>query len=214
MDKNTFIDKRTELVAEKVIKSLEKRHMKGYYAKDKEEALKIALSLIPEGSLVGWGGSFSIEEIGLKDAVKAGPYRYIDRDTAKNMEERMEMMRDCLTSDVFLMGTNAISEDGQLVNIDGGGNRVAALCFGPKSVIVIAGINKLTKTLEDAISRARNYASPVNAMRFDSETGCHKNGSCVDCTMDGCICGQIVVTRNILHKDRIKVILVNEELGF
>lgn len=207
------IETRNNLVAEKVIKNLKRRNMDGYYAKNFDEALEIAVSLIPEGSSVGWGGSYSIEEIGLKDAIKNGPYTSIDRDLAKDPQEREELMRKCLLTDVFLMGTNAISEDGQLVNIDGKGNRVAALCFGPDSVIVIAGMNKLCKTLDDAISRARNYAAPVNMQRFDRETICKKTGSCGDCNMDGCICGQIVITRNSMPANRIKVILVNGELG-
>ncbi|MCQ2553994.1 MAG: lactate utilization protein [Clostridia bacterium] len=214
MDKNDVRDIRTKLVAEKVIKNLERRNLEGYYAETKEEACKIALSLIPEGSSIGWGGSISVDEIGLKAAVKNGPYTCIDRDSAKDPAERKALMKQCLTANVFLMGTNAISEDGQLVNIDGGGNRVAALCFGPDSVIVIAGINKLVKNLDDAIARARNYAAPVNAQRFNSETACHKTGSCGDCNMSGCICSQIVVTRNSLPKGRIKVILVNADLGF
>ena len=214
MNKNEVIEKRNTLVAEKVIKNLQRRNLEGYYAKDKEEALKIALSLIPEGSTIGWGGSVSFAEIGLKDAVKNGNYNCIDRDTAKDPAERKALMKKCLTSDVFIMGTNAISEDGQLVNIDGGGNRVAALCYGPDSIIVIAGMNKLVKTLDDAISRARNVAAPINCQRFNSETACHVNGACGDCNAPGCICSQIVITRNSLPKGRIKVILVNENLGF
>ena len=214
MNRKDYEAARADLVAEKVIRNLERRHMEGYYAKTREEALKTALSLIPEGSSVGWGGSFSIEEIGLKDAVKKGGYTVIDRDSAADAEERTELMRRCLLADTFLMSTNAISEDGQLVNIDGGGNRVAALCYGPKSVIVIAGINKLTKTLDDAISRARNYAAPVNAQRFNGDTACSRTGSCGDCTAEGCICSQIVITRNCKPTGRIKVILVDEELGF
>jgi len=214
MNRKDYEAARADLVAERLIRNLERRHMEGYYAKTREEALKTALSLIPEGSSVGWGGSFSIEEIGLKDAVKNGGYTVIDRDSASTAEERAELMRRCLLADTFLMSTNAISEDGQMVNIDGGGNRVAALCYGPKSVIVIAGINKLTKTLDDAVSRARNYAAPVNAQRFSGDSACSRTGSCGDCTAEGCICSQIVITRNCKPTGRIKVILVDEELGF
>ncbi|MCQ2446995.1 MAG: lactate utilization protein [Clostridia bacterium] len=213
METKDFKDARNQLVAGKVIHNLERRHMEGFYARNKAEALRIALSLIPEGSTVGWGGSFSIEEIGLKEAVKNGNYTNIDRDAAKTPAERDELMKKCLTADSFLMSANAITEDGQLVNIDGRGNRVAALCFGPESVIVIVGMNKLTRTLDDAMARARNYAAPVNAQRFSGDTVCHKTGSCGDCNMDGCICGQIVVTRNSNPTGRIKVILVGEELG-
>ena len=212
MNKNEALEKRNVLAAEKVIKNLQMRHMEAYYAESSEEALKIALSLIPEGSSVGWGGSFSIEEIGLKDAVKNGPYKYIDRDTAKDQDERNELMRQCLTADTFIMGTNALSETGEMVNIDGVGNRVAALCFGPKSVIVIAGMNKLTKSLDEAMDRARHYASPVNMQRFSTTTACSKTGTCGDCLAELC-CGQIVITRNCSPAGRIKVILVNDSLG-
>lgn len=215
MDATGIREKRNELVSQKVIKNLQKRHMQAYYADTREEALKIALSLIPEGCSVGWGGSISIQDVGIKDAIKQGKYTVVDRESAKNPEERFDLMRQCMSTDVFLMGTNAISEDGQLVNLDGLGNRVAALCFGPRSVIVIAGINKLVKTLDDAISRTRNYAAPVNLQRFENnKTGCRETGSCTDCTMEGCLCSQLVITRNCFPANRIKVILVGEELGF
>lgn len=211
--RNEIVDKRNRLIAEKVIRKLKERHMEGYYAETKQEALTIALSLIPESSVVAWGGSVSISEIGLKDAVKKGPYTVIDRDTASCPEEKKKLMKQALTADVFLMGTNAITEDGQLVNIDGLGNRVAALCFGPDSVIVIAGMNKLMPTLEDAISRVRRYAGPVNAQRF-TETACQKDGVCHDCLMKDCICGKLMITRCDMAYGRVKVILVGEELGF
>ncbi|MCR4672620.1 MAG: lactate utilization protein [Lachnospiraceae bacterium] len=215
MGRTVFEDRRSELVAQKVIRNLEKRHMQAFYAKDGAEALEKALSLIPEGSSVGWGGSMSIEQIGLKDAVRQGNYTAIDRDTAADPAERSRLMRECLSADVFLMSTNALSEDGQLVNLDGLGNRVAALCFGPGSVIVIAGMNKLAKTLDDAVSRVRNYAAPVNLQRFEgNRTACRETGSCADCIMDGCLCSQLVITRNCFPAGRIKVILVGEELGF
>lgn len=211
--KNEFVEKRFALIAQKVISNLQARHMEGYYAATKEEALEIALKLIPENSVVSWGGSMSISEIGLKQAIKEGPYTAIDRDTAANPAERKQLMKLALTADVFLMGTNAITEDGQLVNLDGLGNRVAALCFGPDSVIVIAGRNKLVPTLEDAVTRTRKYAAPVNAQRF-TDTACQKDGTCHDCLMKNCICGKLVITRCDIDYGRVKVILVDEELGF
>lgn len=211
--RNEIIDKRHALIAQKVIKHLEARHMEGYFAASKEEALEIALKLIPENSVVSWGGSVSISEIGLKQAIKEGPYTAIDRDTATNPAERKQLMKQSLTADVFLMGTNAITEDGQLVNLDGIGNRVAALCYGPDIVIVIAGMNKLVPTLEDAISRTRKYAAPVNAQRF-SDTACQQDGACHDCLMKGCICGKLVITRCDMDFGRVKVILVDDNLGY
>ena len=115
---------------------------------------------------------------------------------------------------MFITGTNALSLDGQLVNIDGNGNRVAAIVYGPDSVLVIAGMNKVTDTLEDAVTRARTVAVPMNKQRFPAQTPCEVTGSCADCKSDGCICNQILITRNCNPAGRIKVILVGEELGF
>lgn len=210
----TPAEKRNRLAAERVIQALNSRHMEGYFAASKEEARELALSLIPEGSKVGWGGSASVLEIGLKDEVCQGNYQVIDRDKAANKEEFEELERQCLLADVFLMGTNAITEDGQLVNMDGVGNRVAALCFGPRSVIVIAGMNKLVHSLEDGISRVRHVAAPINAFRFPGETPCRQTGICGDCRRDDCICSQLVVTRGCRPSGRIKVILVGENLGY
>ena len=211
--KNEITERRSALIAEKVIKNLKARNMEGYFAHNRNEALEVALSLIPEGSSVGWGGSVSISEIGLKQAIINGNYRQIDRDSAKDAAERMSLMKQALVGDVFIMGTNAITEDGQLVNVDGLGNRVAALTFGPDSVIVIAGMNKLVPTLDDAIVRARKHAAPINAMRF-SDTACQHDGACHDCTMNGCICGKIVITRFDMVPGRVKVILVDDDLGY
>lgn len=205
---------RNRKLAEKVIRSLESRNMEGFYAETKEEALALALSLIPEGSTVGWGGSVSIEEIGLKEAVCSGDYRVYDRDACRTEEEKKQTELAALGSDYFLCSTNAVSEDGILVNIDGRGNRVAALIWGPEHVIVVAGMNKVVKTAEDAWSRARNEAAPVNAQRFPVQTPCKKTGSCGDCRRPDTICCQFVATRYSKIPKRIKVILVNEELGF
>lgn len=208
------VARRNALAAERVVKRLQERRLEAYYAPDRARALEIALSLIPEGSTVGWGGSRSVEEIGLKDAVRAGNYRALDRDRAASPEEKAALERQAFSADAFLMGTNAITEDGQLVNIDGRGNRVAALCYGPERVIVIAGINKLTADLDAAVSRARHTAAPANALRFEGDTPCHRSGVCGDCRAGGCICNQIVITRGSMTPGRIHVILVGEALGF
>ena len=211
---DSVIVKRNELVSQRVIKMLQSRHHEAYYAADKDSALQIALSLIPEGCTVSWGGGRSLQEIGLTDAVRAGNYHLIDRDRAETREERKKAEHQALSADVFLMGTNAITEDGQLVNLDGIGNRVAALCYGPESVIVIAGINKLAPDLEAAVSRVRHTAAPINAQRFPGNTPCRQYGVCGDCHNDDSICSQLVVTRNSMVPGRIKVILVGEPLGF
>lgn len=203
------------LAGEQVVRALKSRHFEACYCATKAEALEKALSYIPEGSSVGWGGSVSVEEIGLKEAVRGPKYKAIDRDVVSDPAEKTRLMKQCLSADVFLMGTNALSQDGELVNIDGTGNRLAALCYGPDSVIVIAGINKLAPTLDDAIARARSWASPINAARFPGlDTPCSKTGMCGNCRSASCICNQILVTRNCRPAGRIKVIVVGEELGY
>ena len=205
---------RNRKAGEKVCENLKKRGFAAWYCATGAEALEQALSLIPEGSTVSWGGCHSAEEIGLVDAVKKGNYQVLDRDTAQTPAERAAIMKQALTCDVFLTGTNAITEDGELVNIDGNGNRVAAMIYGPDSVIVIAGMNKLTKTVMDAANRARTVAAPTNAQRFDIGTPCRIDGMCHDCNGPDCICSYIVRTRRCKTPGRIKVILVGQELGY
>ena len=197
-----------------LVKNLQNRHFEAYYCDNREEALQKALSLIPEGASVGWGGALSAKQIGLMDAVNAGPYRAIDRDKCATQEEWKQAMLDCLLVDVFLTGANALSLDGQMVNIDGGGNRVAAIVYGPGSVIVVAGMNKVVDSLEDAVRRARTVAAPMNKQRFPAQTPCEVTGTCGDCKAEGCICNQILVTRHCRPAGRIKFILVGEDLGF
>ena len=207
--KQAYYFKRGELL----VKNLRSRHYEAYFCKSREEALEKALELIPKGASVGWGGAMSAEQIGLLDEIRNGDYRALDRDTAANPEERKKIMRKCLLADVFITGANAISLDGQMVNIDGNGNRVAAIVYGPESILVIAGMNKVMDTLEAAMVRARTIAAPMNKQRFPHQTPCEITGTCADCKSEGCICNQILITRNSKPAGRIKVILVGEELG-
>lgn len=209
MDKNVF--RRNELLAQKVIKGLESRNMTGYYAEDKASALKVALSLIPEGASVTMGGCMSAGEIGLVDAVKNGNYRFIDRGA---YEDKRQAMLDAYDADFFLTSANAMTEDGVMVNIDGNSNRVSAIAQGPKKVIVIVGMNKICDDLDGAMKRARNVAAPINAQRFGLDTPCAKTGSCMNCKSPDTICCQFLITRYSRHKGRINVILVNDNLGF
>ena len=197
-----------------LVKNLHKRHFGACYCETAEEALAKALELLPEEAVIGWGGATSAEQIGLLMAVRKGNYRAIDRDTAKTPEERTEMMRSALLSDWFITGANALSLDGEMVNVDGMGNRVAAMVYGPKNVLVIVGMNKVMDTLEDAMTRARSVAAPINKQRFAGDTPCMVTGSCADCLSDGCICNQILITRNCRPAGRIQFILVGEDLGF
>lgn len=209
MNENIF--KRNALLAQKIIKGLESRNMTGYYAEDREAAKALALSLIPEGSSVTMGGAMSAHEIGLVEALKAGNYDFIDRDA---YEDKRAAMLAAYDADVFLSSANAITEDGQLVNIDGNANRVSAIAQGPKKVVFIVGMNKVCDDLDGAMKRARNVAAPINAQRFGLSTPCAKTGACMDCKSPDTICCQFLITRFSRHKDRIHVILVNDSLGF
>ena len=209
MDEN--IIKRNELLAQKVIKGLESRNMTGYYAETKEDALKKALELIPEGASVTMGGAMSAHEIGLVEAVKNGNYNFIDRD---KYEDKRAAMLDGYDADVFLSSANAMTDDGVLINIDGNSNRVSMIAQGPKKVIFIVGMNKVCSDVDAAMKRARNVAAPTNAQRFGLTTPCSKLGSCMNCKSPDTICCQILITRYSRHAGRIHVILVNDNLGF
>ena len=208
---NEMIKKRNALLSAKVIKGLESRNMTGYYAETKEEALKIALSLIPEGCSVTMGGAMSAHEIGLPQALAAGNYNFIDRD---KIEDKRAAMLAAYDADYFLASANAMTEDGILVNIDGNANRVSAIAQGPKNVLFIIGMNKICIDVDSALKRARNVAAPINAQRFGLDTPCAKTGSCMNCKSPDTICCQFLITRYSKHPGRIKVILVNDFLGF
>ena len=203
--------KRNDLLAQKIIKSLESRNMKGYYAKSKEEALQLALELIPKGSKIARGGSMSVNEIGLADALMNGEYDYCNRDQAEDKRAAELFAYD---SDFFIGSSNAITEDGVLVNIDGNSNRVSAYAYGPRNVLLIVGMNKVAPDVDAAMKRARNEAATINAQRFGLDTPCSKTGSCMNCKSPDTICCQFLITRFSRHKDRIHVILVNDTLGF
>ncbi len=213
MDRSSMMYKMYDKKGPKVAENFNKRGFEAYYCPTKEDALAKAISLIPEDHVVSWGGSVSINDIGLRPYVLEHR-QVIDRDTAKTPEERKELLRKALLCDTFIMGTNAATEDGQLYNIDGTGNRVAALIFGPKQVVVIVGMNKVEPTLEAAITRARTVASPINMQRFSKKTPCAVTGMCADCNSPDSICNQMVRTRRCAPVGRIKVILVGENLGY
>ena len=209
MDENMY--QRNEKLARKVISGLESRNMSGYYAANKEEALKKALELIPEGASVTMGGAMSAYEIGLVDAVKKGNYNFIDRYAAEDMEAAM---REAYHTDVYLASVNAITEDGILVNIDGNSNRVSAIAYGPKKVVFIVGMNKVCSDVDGAMKRARNVAAPINAQRFPIHTPCKETGSCMGCKSPETICCNFMITRFSRHAGRFHVILVNDSLGY
>ncbi|WP_314828070.1 lactate utilization protein [Oribacterium parvum] len=204
------LEKRNEILAETVIKGLKSRNMTGYYAKNKEEALKLALGLIEKGSSITMGGCMSAKEIGLVSALKEGDYHFIDR---TKLEPR-EALLAAYDADIFLSSANALTDDGILVNIDGNANRVSCIAQGPKKVLFIVSMNKICSDLDSAMKRARNIAAPANAQRFDIKTPCKLTGKCTDCKSQDTICCQFLITRYSRHTERIHVILVNEDLGF
>ena len=212
MEKATrdFFDKRGPIV----VKNLQKHHFEAYDCSTKAEALEQVLALMPEGSTVGWGGAISAAQVGVQEAVHAGDYKVIDRDQFSDPAEKLRCMRECFNADFFITGANAISMDGQMVNIDGNGNRVGMIVYGPKNIIVVAGMNKVCATIEDAVKRARTVAAPMNQQRFSLPNPCTCTGVCGDCLTETSICNQILITRNCKPTGRIKFVLVGEELGF
>ena len=201
-------------MAKTIIENLKKRNMEGYYFENSSECVKAILDSIPSGSVISWGGSETIKETGLMEAVHNGSYELIDRTTAKNPEEARQIYARTVLADYYLMSSNAVTIDGELINIDGIGNRVACLIQGPSHVIIVVGINKIVTDVENGVARVRNMASPANAIRLKKKIPCAATGHCHDCLAPDCFCNQIVITRRSGHEGRIKVYLVAENLGY
>lgn len=202
-------------LADTIIQNLEKRNMKGIYCPTKEDAVKTALSFTAAGTAISFGGSLTLNESGLLDALRErNDIHLIDRSLAKTPEEVTQAYRSSFSAHTYFMSTNAITYDGQLVNIDGTGNRAAALIYGPDQVIILAGMNKAVPTVDDAISRAHNEAAPPNCIRLNKHTPCAASGACADCLSPDCICSHTVITRRSASPDRIKILLIGEPLGF
>lgn len=201
-------------LAETVIEKFNLRGIEGYYCADREEANAKAKRFLTPGCSVSWGGSETISEIGLIDDLKESDYTIYDRTEAVTPEEKKEMFSQIVTSDYYFMSSNAITVNGELINIDGSGNRVACLCHGPEHVVIIAGMNKIVPDVKSGIARVQNMAAPPNANRLKLTTPCAEYGRCVDCLTPDCICAQTVITRFSRVTGRLKVILVGEELGY
>ena len=208
-------EQRNELLGQRMIKNLNRRHIEAYYCPTAAEAVKKVSELIPDGSSVTWGGSMTIRDMGIPQQLcNRGTLEVLDRDKAETPEEIQEIYLRAFTSDVYLSSANAISEDGVIVNIDGNGNRVAAITWGPKKVIFVIGINKVAQTVEAALARARSTASPINAQRFDINTPCKTDGVCHNCNSTDCVCSYVHFLRNSRNKGRHVVVLVGEDLGY
>lgn len=203
-----------ENLADSMIEKFNLRGIEGYYCSTKEEALLMAERFLTPGCSVSWGGSMTLEEIGLIDVLKASDYVVYDRKTARNEEEYKELYGKIATCDNFFMSSNAITMDGELINIDGTGNRVACLIHGPSNVIIVAGMNKVVTDVENGVKRVRNMAAPANTVRLSRNTPCATLGRCGNCLNEDTICAQLVITRKSMIPNRIKVILVGEELGY
>lgn len=200
--------------AQTIIKNLEKRGMEGYFFEDSASCVEAIISSIPENSVISWGGSESVNESGLMDRIHKENYKLVDRDSASSPEESRLLYAQAVLSDYYLMSSNAVTLQGELINIDGNGNRTACLIHGPKNVIMVVGMNKIVTDVPSGIDRVRNFASPANAKRLNRETPCNVTGHCGDCLSSGCMCNQIIITRRSGQKGRIKLYFVAEELGY
>lgn len=211
---NTPTELRNQRLAERLIKQLQRRHITAYYCPTAAEAVQQVSSLIADGSSVTWGGSMTIRDIGIPQALRdRGTLKVLDRDLVTDRDEVVRIYERAFTADVYLSSANAISEDGVIVNIDGNGNRVAAITWGPKQVIFIIGLNKVAQTVEAALQRARSTAAPVNAARFDIQTPCQLDGVCHNCNSPESICNHVHFLRNS-PRGRHTVVLVGESLGY
>ena len=211
----TPLETRNKLLGEKLIKNLNRRHIEAHYCPTSQEAVNKVQELIADGSSVTWGGSMTVRDMGIPQALKErGTLEVLDRDVVEGAEEKQQMYLRAFTADVYLSSANAISEDGVIVNIDGNGNRVAAITWGPKKVIFIIGLNKVAQNVEAAIARARSTASPINAQRFDINTPCKVDGVCHNCNSAESICSYIHLLRNNRTAGRHVVVLVGEDLGY
>lgn len=213
MDKNVawYIEKQVE----RTIKNLNSRNMEGYYVNNREQLFQKIKEFIVEGSTIGVGDSMTLFETKIIDFLRDGSFNFLDKYEEKlTKNEKREIYIKNFSADTFISSTNAITENGELYNIDGNGSRVAPMLYGPKQVIIVAGINKIVKNLEEAEMRVRQYAAPIDAKRLNKDTPCAKLGYCIDCKSPNRICNDFVVIKGQFIKGRIKVIIVGENLGF
>ncbi len=211
----TPTEQRNERLGAKMVKQLQRRHFEAYYYATADEARQRVNELIPDGSSVTWGGTMTVRDMGIPEMLKGrGTLDVWDRDTVTTAEEKQEMYFRAFHADYYLSSANAISEDGVIINIDGNGNRVAAITWGPQHVIFVVGMNKVAQDVEAALKRARSTASPINAARFDIDTPCQKDGVCHNCNSPQSICNYVHFLRNSSKPGRIIVVLVGETLGY
>ncbi|MGL5347616.1 MAG: lactate utilization protein [Peptostreptococcaceae bacterium] len=211
---NKFKKMQYQVVAKDMVTILEDSGYTVFYAEDKEEARAKVLELIPEGVSIAVGGSETLSEMDLIDEFRNEKYKFFDRYAKLPFSEIVEIYRQSLLADYFVSSTNAITRDGELVNIDSSGNRVASLIFGPKKVIVVAGANKVVENLEEALDRLKKIA-PLNARRVKHDVPCVHTGVCSECTTNKSVCNSIgIINSGRKEPGRITIIMVAEELGF
>ncbi len=204
-----------EKTAQAVIKGLKKRNIEGFWCPTSADAARLVLGMMQDGDSVTWGGSETFKDSGVKSALaESGRFRMVDRTTAKTPEEKREMWRDRTTADWFFMSANALTLDGEMVNVDGNSDRLSLLLHGPAHVVALVGMNKIVSDVESGYKRIRTTVCPLNAERLHPNTPCELTGVCADCHSKGCMCCEVVVTRHSRHDGRIKVVLIGEELGY
>lgn len=199
----------------RTIEALNKNNMNGYFVKNKEDLIKKIKELVPENSVVSCGGSMSLFECGVIEHLRSKRYKFLDRyKEGLTKDEINKIFKESFFADAYFASSNAVTEDGKLYNVDGNGNRVAAILFGPEKVILIVGINKIVKNIEEAVIRNREISAPANAKRLNKLTPCAKVGYCMDCKSSDKICREFTVIASQSNKDRIHVIFINEEVGY
>lgn len=219
-NKKIVIEKRIRKTGENLVRN----NMEFYYAETKEDVKSIVESLLKKGDVITNGGTVSMAECGIAELLRSPDYTYLDR-TGKSREEVEEIYIKAYSADVYISSSNAITEDGVLYNVDGNSNRVSAIAYGPKSVVIIAGYNKIVKNLDEAVMRVKRESAPPNCIRLDCPTPCKEIGECISllrtgsqitdgCYGDGRICCNYLISAKQRQKNRIKVILVGEELGY
>lgn len=213
MDKN--VDFVIEQRVERTIKNLEKNHMHGYFVQNEEAAVKKIQELIREGDMVSVGGSMTLFEVGAMDLLRNGKYHFLDRyEEGLTADQIKDIYRKSFAADAYLTSSNALTEEGELYNVDGRGNRVAAMLYGPDKVIVVVGINKIVKNVGEAITRNREWSAPANAKRLSRSTPCATVGYCMDCNSKERICNEYTLIKKQMDPERMHVIIVNKALGY
>lgn len=213
MDKNVIWANEQKIT--RTVQAINKNNMNGYYAKDREELIRIIEDIVNENSLVSCGGSMTLFETGVMKHLRSGRYKFLDRYKEDiTREEVVNMFKESFFADAYFTSSNAVTENGELYNVDGNGNRVAAMLYGPEKVIVICGVNKIVKNVEEAIKRNRECAAPINAKRLNKETPCSKVGYCMDCKSKDRICNEYTLIKRQNRKERMHIIFLNENLGY